>query len=79
MIDVLADSGIDVNRRAKGRWSALQMALIKGTAGTVKSLLHYGAHVNQAGPGGWTARHLVSKIGRRDFIEMLVTQGASLT
>jgi hypothetical protein len=51
-------------------WTALHIAVAKGTVETVKTLIAAGADLNATGPQGWGVLHLACNLGRKDFVEV---------
>jgi len=45
--------------------------------GVMEILLDYGAHINAAGKGGWTALHLAAAYGKPEVLRFLVDRGAT--
>lgn len=55
-------------------WTALHIAVAKGTVESVKTLIAAGADLNATGPQGWGVLHLACNLGRKDFVEVSSSQ-----
>ena len=76
MIELLIESGADINANAPNGETALWFAAQKGQLEALKMLVHYNADINVTGWEGATALEVARKNGHQKIVDYLTDAGA---
>ncbi|KAM6166974.1 LOW QUALITY PROTEIN: serine/threonine-protein kinase TNNI3K-like [Erethizon dorsatum] len=77
-IRTLMLKGLRASRLTRNGFTALHLAVYKGSAELITSLLHGGADVQQVGYGGLTALHIAVIAGHLEPADVLLQHGANV-
>lgn len=75
-IEVLIESGVDVNARGKNGWTALMLAAQYGASDAIQALIEAGADVNARNSFGSSAVFIAKNYGRSEIEQLLLEAGA---
>ena len=76
MVQILLDSGADINRASRLGSTPLWHSAGRGHEDVVKTLIDRGADLNKADKYGWTPLHNAVMCQRNKIIKLLIDRGA---